>query len=382
MGRRKSPTQDFVLAGSDVTRAAAWRSRSDLWHHFLSAGRSWAIVVRGADILTTGAGNETRAVRVPLASIERALGGPPGDRVVFLGADVDEFSVASVSGTTLPDVAAYFAWIAPDQRVLAAALGSAMGSGGGASSAPTGPRREDATDHTTWQPRRPGRLDDAVTAGRTRDALREATAGLAGQPEGDFVPLRTAGEFLGAFDIGLALPAVALAQWHDSAPFCSSCGAPTAPGEAGWLRTCTGCGRDHYPRTDPAMIVTVLDDSDRLLLAHASHWPERRYSLLAGFIEAGEGAEAAVRREVFEETRVSVGEVEYVASQPWPFPASLMLAYRARAISTDIQVDGVEVADARWFSREDLNAAIRSGEVHLPMGSSIAHALVRRWLDG
>ena len=130
------------------------------------------------------------------------------------------------------------------------------------------------------------------------------------------------------------------------------------------------------------MIVTVLDGDDRLLLGHAAGWPALRYSLLAGFIEAGEAGESAVRREVFEETGIEVTDVEYVASQPWPFPASLMFAYRARACQTDIHVDGVEITDAAWFTRAELAAAVADGTVQLPVQSSIARALIDRWWRG
>ncbi|WP_187291298.1 NAD(+) diphosphatase [Cellulomonas flavigena] len=191
--------------------------------------------------------------------------------------------------------------------------------------------------------------------------------------------LRAVGASLDAHDAGLATAAVALDAWHDRHPRCPRCGAPTRVAQAGWSRVCDVDGSEHYPRTDPAVIMAVVDAHDRILLGHAAAWAPRRFSTLAGFVEAGESAEQAVRREVLEETGVEVDEVEYVGSQPWPFPASLMLGFRARATTTHVQVDGVEMADARWFTRDELTAAVAAGEVLLPGGASIARALVEQW---
>ncbi len=141
-------------------------------------------------------------------------------------------------------------------------------------------------------------------------------------------------------------------------------------------------GVELYPRTDPAVIMTVVHGEgpdERLLLGHAAHWPERRFSTLAGYVEPGESLENAVRREVAEEAGVVVGDVAYRGSQPWPFPASLMLGFSARALTTELHVDGVELTDARWFTRAELADAVRSGEVLLPGRSSIARALVEDW---
>lgn len=194
-----------------------------------------------------------------------------------------------------------------------------------------------------------------------------------------WVSLRDAGADLPARDAGLATMAVALDEWHTRHPRCPRCGAPTVPAQAGWVRVCTADGSEHYPRTDPAIIVAVVDDDDRVLLGHNAAWPRGRFSTLAGFVEAGESAEHAVRREVLEETAVVVDALEYRGSQPWPFPASLMLAYRGHAATTDVRVDGVEVTQARWFSRDELAAGVRSGEVLLPMATSVAYALVTDW---
>ncbi|WP_370523927.1 NAD(+) diphosphatase [Cellulomonas sp. APG4] len=198
----------------------------------------------------------------------------------------------------------------------------------------------------------------------------------------DWATLREVGHRLGDRDAGLATAAVGLAAWHERHPRCPRCGGPTEPTQGGWVRRCTLDGSDHYPRTDPAVIMAVTDDEDRLLLGHAAHWPERRFSTLAGYVEPGESLEAAVRREVVEETAVVVGEVVYRGSQPWPFPASLMLAFTARALTTAVRVDGVEVTDARWFTRAGLERAVADGEVLLPMRSSVARALIEDWFGG
>lgn len=194
--------------------------------------------------------------------------------------------------------------------------------------------------------------------------------------------LREHGDAFTDQDAGLATAAVALAAWHARHPRCPRCGEPTVPTRAGWARRCATDGSEHYPRTDPAVIMAVVDDADRLLLGHAAHWPDRRFSTLAGFVEAGESAEAAVRREVAEETAVVVSDVEYVTSQPWPFPGSLMLAYRARAVTTRLEPDGVEVTQARWFTRTDLASAVATGEVLLPPRSSVARLLIEDWFGG
>ena len=184
----------------------------------------------------------------------------------------------------------------------------------------------------------------------------------------------------------LAAETVALAAWHAAHERCPRCGEPTVVEQAGWVRRCVAQDVEIYPRTDPAVIMAVVDDADRLLLGHAAHWPQGRYSTLAGYVEPGEGLEQAVRREVAEETSVVVGEgpgdVVYRGSQPWPFPASLMLGFRARAVATAIEVDGDEVTAARWFTRDELAAGVRAGEVGLPGRPSIARALVEEWYGG
>lgn len=197
--------------------------------------------------------------------------------------------------------------------------------------------------------------------------------------EGICAGLREVGAELGGDDVALATTAIALDNWHAAHLRCSRCGAPTVPAQAGWVRRCPEDGSEHYPRTDPAVIVLVIDQDDRALLGRQGRWQPSWFSTLAGFVEPGESAEAAVRREILEEAGVHVGEMAYLGSQPWPFPCSLMLGYHAWATSTDIAVDGEEIVEARWFSRAELAAACASGDVALPPAVSIARRLIERW---
>jgi len=222
--------------------------------------------------------------------------------------------------------------------------------------------------------------DETRPGGPAYVAHHVPEGGPAALPAGDeWTPLREVGEDLSARDAGLATAAVALYEWHVRNPRCPRCGAETQPVHSGWVRRCPVDGSDHYPRTDPAVIMAVVDDEDRLLLANSAAWPAHRYSTLAGFVEPGESVEHAIRREAREETAVVVGEVEYRGSQPWPFPASLMLGFRARALSTDITVDGDELRAARWFDRATLRAEVEKGAVVLPPATSIARALIEDW---
>ncbi|MDF2967281.1 MAG: diphosphatase [Nocardioidaceae bacterium] len=184
---------------------------------------------------------------------------------------------------------------------------------------------------------------------------------------------------LDGVDGGLVMHALGLENWHRTHPCCARCGAPTEVAQAGHSRRCRVCRAQHFPRTDPAVIMLVTDDDDRALLGHSPAWPQRRFSTLAGFVEPGESLEDAVRREVAEETAVPVDQVTYAGSQPWPFPASLMLGFAARATATEITVDGDEVDDARWFTRAELSELTRSGDVVIPGGVSISRWLIDTW---
>lgn len=218
-------------------------------------------------------------------------------------------------------------------------------------------------------------VDDA---GNARFAVRVESL-PEGEESGD---LRRLAADLPADEIALMVHAVALANWHATHQFCPRCGAATNVSMAGAERSCTVDGSPHFPRTDPAVIVLVTDPDDRALLGRQASWPAGRFSTLAGFVEPGESAEHAVAREIAEESGVVVSDVRYVGSQPWPFPASLMLGFFARAGAVDAVPDGVELEQARWFSRDDLSAAVERGEVIAPSGISIARRLIERWYGG
>ena len=196
--------------------------------------------------------------------------------------------------------------------------------------------------------------------------------------------LRTVGGRLDDRDAGLLVTAVALDNWLSTHTRCPRCGTPTESSSAGWSRRCPVDGTDHFPRTDPAVIVLVRDRADRALLGRQGRWADGWFSTLAGFVESGESAEAALRREVLEESGVVIGEgpddLLYLGSQPWPFPCSLMLGYHAWTDAPDtVEVDGDEIAEARWFTRDELASACATGEVRLPPDISIARRLIERW---
>ena len=179
----------------------------------------------------------------------------------------------------------------------------------------------------------------------------------------------------------LAAMARAVLEWHRSHGFCARCGAQSEMVQAGWQRSCPECKAQHFPRTDPVVIM-LITRGNRLLLGRGPTWPEGMYSLLAGFIEPGESIEAAVRREVFEESGVVVGEVGYLASQPWPFPASLMIGCRGEALTEAITLDPAELQDARWVSREELVQAFAGSHMLIKPSrkGSIAQFLMTHWL--
>jgi NAD+ diphosphatase len=194
--------------------------------------------------------------------------------------------------------------------------------------------------------------------------------------------LREVGANLSDADAGLFAHAAALEQWHARHVRCPLCGAATVVALAGHIRRCVNDGSEHYPRTDPAVIMLVTDGDDRCLLGRQPSWPAGRMSTLAGYVEAGETLEHAVVREVFEEVGVSVDDVRYVASQPWPFPSSLMLAFTAKASTTELHIDGDEIAEARWLTRDELRTAITDGSLRLPMSASVAFYLIDGWFGG
>jgi NAD+ diphosphatase len=182
----------------------------------------------------------------------------------------------------------------------------------------------------------------------------------------------------------LAGKARALAQWHENSRCCGKCGSTTLVKDGGWRRKCWGCGLDHFPRTDPVVIMLVTD-GERCILAHEHRYAPGMYSTLAGFLEPGEDIEHAVRREVLEETGVVVGRVDYYRSQPWPFPHSLMLGCIAHAETTELIVDKSELADARWFNRAEAQSMLdgtHPEKLTAPGKHAIAHILVKAFVEG
>ncbi len=199
--------------------------------------------------------------------------------------------------------------------------------------------------------------------------------------DGELHTLREVGHQLSDNERDIAAAATALTQWHRLEPNCAQCGGGTKVINGGFARHCLVCERDHFPRTDPAVIVAIVDKADRLLLGGQEKWGNR-VSVLAGFVEAGESLEQAIHREIGEEVDISLSAVAYFGSQPWPFPRSLMVGFFARAETTDICIDADEIAYADWFTREGLDAKLSSGQLALPGRSSIASRLIQAWRDG
>ncbi|MEY4390670.1 MAG: hypothetical protein RLZZ400_413 [Actinomycetota bacterium] len=192
-----------------------------------------------------------------------------------------------------------------------------------------------------------------------------------------WIQLRRTGFGLSDRDAGLFAQAVALSNWHATHRHCPRCGAETLIESSGWVRRCPNDDTQHFPRTDPAIIVGITDDQDRILLGSQGVWEENRWSILAGFVEPGESLTAAVRREMREEAGIEVTDATYLGSQSWPFPYSLMLGFSARAVGDSVKADGVEIEKLRWFSREEL--AAEAHEILLPTRLSIARAIIERW---
>lgn len=271
-------------------------------------------------------------------------------------------------GRPLMAEGARLGWLPADHPVLAGAGATVfLGLDGG--------RPRFAADISGWAPEGP---EDAGSA----------PLFLAGdQPhpalEGDIVfgDLRLAMVQLSPREAELAAMAKALLQWHAAHGFCAACGAASRMAQGGWRRDCPACGAQHFPRTDPVVIMLVTR-GNRTLLGRSPGWPEGMYSCLAGFIEPGETVEAAVRREVAEETGIRLGAVRYLASQPWPFPASLMIGCAAEALDEAIRLDPAELEDALWLTREQLVEAFAGlhPAVKPPRAGAIAHFMLSNWL--
>jgi NAD+ diphosphatase len=224
-----------------------------------------------------------------------------------------------------------------------------------------------------------GLLDAVPHFALAGDALAEAPAW-----EGiEFGDTRALGTVLPAEEAGILAQARTMLDWHATHRFCGQCGAPTNSIEGGARRWCTGCGARSYPHISPSIIVLV-SHGDRALLARRPRGVATRFSCLAGFMEPGESLEEAVAREVFEESHIRIGAMRYHGSQPWPFPGNLMVGFLAEAATEDIEVDGVEIAEARWFPRDEVRRAIAgtSPDLSVPDPLSISHHLIAAWANG
>lgn len=222
----------------------------------------------------------------------------------------------------------------------------------------------------------------AVFLGQGGDGT--AYVGVVGDPPGlsetpQWRTLRAVGALLSGRDAGMFATMQGLANWHASHTHCPLCGATTEPDQSGWIRRCSQDGSEHYPRTDPAVIMAVTDEADRLLLARSPHWPEGRLSVLAGFVEPGESLEAAVAREVLEEVGVVVEDVHYLGNQPWPFPSSLMVGFTSRAVDPTLHLDMEEIVEAVWVSRAELGEMVLAGRFGISPNVSIARRIIEHW---
>ncbi len=218
----------------------------------------------------------------------------------------------------------------------------------------------------------------AVDLDRAEDPEHDgALAGL-----GKFTDLRAAAMGLDNREAAILAQGKSMIDWHQRHGFCAVCGAGTSFADGGYRRVCPSCNAEHFPRTDPVVISLVVAD-DECLMGRGPQWPKGMFSALAGFLEPGESIEEAVKREIAEETTIKVGNVSYIHSQPWPFPSSLMIGCIAEAETKGVKVDGVEIAEARWFKRDDIRDALNGkgdGSFHIPPPLAIAHQLLRAWV--
>ena len=317
-----TPPWGFAFAGAGLDRVSARRDDEAYVAGLRADGRARAaLIARDMPIL----GRETQAAFFPLALADEL--GPPSLEIL-LGLDAEG--------------APYFAAMLPDAAVEQRASGG------------------------------DGFLDGRVLAVPGRDDLAPT----------DMRSIALQGAVAPA-DVAILGQAKAIADWHRRHRFCANCGQPTRVTAAGWRRECDACKTQHFPRTDPVVIMLVVD-GERCLLGRQARFPRNMYSALAGFVEPGETVEEAVRREIHEESGIVCDEVRYVASQPWPFPSSLMIGCLARAATREIVVDRVELEDARWFEREEVVAMFEKRHpqgLFAPVRMAIAHHLLKYWLE-
>ncbi|GAA0948084.1 NAD(+) diphosphatase [Actinocorallia libanotica] len=247
------------------------------------------------------------------------------------------------------------------------------------------PFRLDDRPRLAFVPARRAPIGERVLLGVDEDknAYFAVIATLPEQEGVEVADLRRIGALLDDVESGMMTHAVAMALWHAAHRHCPRCGALTKTVAAGHVRVCPEDGVEQYPRLDPAVIMLVTDDDDRVLLARGTAWPEGRASVLAGFLEPGESLEQGVVREVYEEVGLRVEDVRYLGSQPWPLPQSLMLGFVCHAPGEQsLRLEASEIAEARWYDRQDLLTATLAGDLVLPGKVSIARQLLEHWYGG
>ena len=398
----------FVLARSAVDRVSARRADTDWLAAAWADPATRVLILENARALVRFGDKEAELVLVPPAEAPeglRFLLGVDDAEVPYFGVMGPPGSLASLTATETaadPSITGEAEDAAPPPAAEAPAEDGpeqeAPGESAGGTEAEA-PAAEEAPDEVTPGETVAGETAAGETApgGAAPGGAADTEASAEAAPEQQTVTeqvawlarakpglrpadLREAAALLNDRDAGLFTHAVALANWHATHTHCPRCGTPTVTVAAGHAQRCPVDGSEHFPRIDPAVIMLVTDPDDRCLLARNRRWPERRVSILAGFVEPGESAEQAVAREVGEETGITVARVRYVGSQPWPMPQSLMLGFRASASGDlELRVDDDEIAEAHWFSRDELRSALASREILLPPPVSIAHRLIESW---
>jgi NAD+ diphosphatase len=240
-------------------------------------------------------------------------------------------------------------------------------------------------DQVPWVPPQEAPEGTRVLLGDRGGVVHFAVIVAPEQADDSWTGLRGAIRRIDEEDAALVVHAIGVAEWLYATRHCARCGGELRVEQLGHVLRCASCDREEFPRTDPAVIMVVIDGEaphDRCLLGRHPAWPSGQFSTLAGFVEPGESIEQAVRREVLEESGIRVGEVSYFGSQPWPLPRSLMIGCIARAESTEVSVDGEEIEDARWFTRDQMRTEAEAGSLVLPGGISISRWLVEHWYGG